>query len=84
MVDLIVDASERRGRVDIRTGVGHRRRWGGEDKGRFVADGSPSHLAAHGLGAASAVVAALAHTTYRTIPPAKKFPIDPGIAGFRK
>src|SRR6266446_3121829 len=37
MVDHIVDASERRGGVDIRVGVGRRRRWRAEDKGRIVA-----------------------------------------------
>jgi hypothetical protein len=37
MVDHIVDASERRG-VDIRVGVGRRRRWRAEDKGRIVAE----------------------------------------------
>lgn len=38
MVDSIVDASEPRGRVDIRVGVGGRRRWSGEAKGRIVAE----------------------------------------------
>ena len=38
MVDHIVDASEPRGRVDIRVGVGHRRRWSVETKGRIVAE----------------------------------------------
>src|SRR5258705_4338299 len=38
MVDNIVDASERRGRIDIRTGVGRRRRWSVEAKGRVVAE----------------------------------------------
>jgi transposase len=38
MVDHIVDASERRGRVDIRVGVGRRRGWRAEDKGRIVAE----------------------------------------------
>src|SRR5271165_6766178 len=38
MVDHIVDASERRGRVDIRVGVGRRRRWRAKDKGRIVAE----------------------------------------------
>jgi len=38
MVDHIVDASERGGRVDIRVGVGRRRRWRAEDKGRIVAE----------------------------------------------
>jgi transposase len=38
MVDHIVDASERDGRVDIRVGVGRRRRWRAEDKGRIVAE----------------------------------------------
>ena len=38
MVDHIVDASERRGRVEIRVGVGRRRRWRAEDKGRIVAE----------------------------------------------
>ena len=36
MVDHIVDASERHGRMDIRIGVG-RRRWSVEAKGRVVA-----------------------------------------------
>ena len=38
MVEHIVDASQRRGRVDIRTGIGRRRRWSAEEKGRIVAD----------------------------------------------
>jgi transposase len=38
MVDHIVDASELRGRVDIRVGVGCRRRWSEEAKGRIVAE----------------------------------------------
>jgi transposase len=38
MVDRIVDASERRGRMDIRIGVGRRRRWSVEAKGRVVAE----------------------------------------------
>ena len=38
MVDHIVDALEPRGRVDIRVGVGRRRRWSDEAKGRIVAE----------------------------------------------
>ena len=38
MVDHIDDASEPRGRVDIRVGVGRRRRWSDEAKGRLVAE----------------------------------------------
>jgi transposase len=38
MVDAIVDTSSPRGRIDIRTGVGRRRRWREEDKGRIVAE----------------------------------------------
>jgi transposase len=38
MVDDIVDSSWPRGRIDIRTGVGRRRRWSEEDKGRIVAE----------------------------------------------
>ncbi len=38
MVDHIGDASGRRGRVDIRVGVGRRRRWSDEAKGRIVAE----------------------------------------------
>ena len=38
MVDHIVDASEPRGRVDIRVGVGCRRRWSVETNGRIVAE----------------------------------------------
>ena len=38
MVDPIVDASERRGRVDIRVGFGRRRRWSDDAKGRVVAE----------------------------------------------
>ena len=38
MVDHIVDVSERRGRIDIRTGVGRRRRWSDEAKGLVVAE----------------------------------------------
>jgi hypothetical protein len=36
MVDHIVDASQPGGRVEIRTGVGRRRRWSDEKKGRIV------------------------------------------------
>jgi transposase len=38
MVDHIVDASELRGRVDIRVGVGRRRRRSDEANGRIVAE----------------------------------------------
>ena len=38
MVDHIDDAWEPRGRVDIRVGVGRRRRWSVEAKGRIVAE----------------------------------------------
>ena len=38
MVDHIDDASEPRGRIDIRVGVGRRRRWSVEAKGRIVAE----------------------------------------------
>lgn len=38
MADHVVDASELRGRVDIRVGVGRRRRWSDEAKGRIVAE----------------------------------------------
>jgi transposase len=38
MVDHIVDATAPRGRVEIRRGVGRRRRWSDEDKGRIVAE----------------------------------------------
>ena len=38
MVDDIVDNSRPRGRVEIRTGVGRRRRWTEEQKGRIVAE----------------------------------------------
>jgi transposase len=38
MVDHIVDACAPRGRVEIRSGVGRRRRWSDEDKGRIVAE----------------------------------------------
>ena len=38
MVDHIVDASAPRGRVEIRSGVGRRRRWSDKDKGRIVAE----------------------------------------------
>lgn len=38
MVEHIVDASDRRSRVDIRIGVGRRRHWKDEDKGRIVAE----------------------------------------------
>jgi transposase len=38
MVDHMVDASAPRGRVDIRTGVGRRRRWSDEAKGRILAE----------------------------------------------
>jgi transposase len=38
MVDHIVEASAPRGRVEIRSGVGRRRRWSAEEKGRIVAE----------------------------------------------
>ena len=38
MVDDIFDTSRPRGRVEIRTGVGRRRRWSEEEKGRIVAE----------------------------------------------
>src|SRR5438034_9420225 len=38
MVDHIVDASAPRGRVEIRSGVGRRRRWSNADKERIVAE----------------------------------------------
>src|SRR5438045_8773909 len=38
MVDHIVDSSRRCGRVDMRSGVGRRRRWSAEEKGRIVAE----------------------------------------------
>src|ERR1035441_9070132 len=38
MVDHIADSSQPRGRVEIRTGVGSRGRWGDEEKGRIVAE----------------------------------------------
>ena len=38
MVDYIVDASAPRGRVEIRTGVGRRRRWSEAEKGRIIAE----------------------------------------------
>jgi len=38
MVDHIDDASEPRGRVDIRVGVGRRRCWSDEAKGRIVVE----------------------------------------------
>ena len=38
MVEHIVDDSDRHGRVDIRVGVGRRRRWSEADKGRIVAE----------------------------------------------
>ena len=38
MVDHLVDISGPRGRVDIQVGVGRRRRWSDEAKGRIVAE----------------------------------------------
>jgi transposase len=38
MVDDMFDSSRPRGRVEIRTGVGRRRRWTEEEKGRIVAE----------------------------------------------
>ncbi len=37
MVDHMVDASVARGRVEIRTGIGRRRRWSDEAKAQIVA-----------------------------------------------
>ena len=38
MVESFLEGREIRGRVDIRTGVGQRRRWSNEEKGRIVAE----------------------------------------------
>src|SRR5213078_901718 len=38
MVDHIVDASAPRGRIEIRNGIGRRRRWSDEERGRIVAE----------------------------------------------
>src|SRR6267154_1169040 len=38
MVDHVFDTSRPRGRVDIHVGVGRRRRWSAEVKGRIVAE----------------------------------------------
>src|SRR5712691_409526 len=38
MVDHIVDASAPRGRIEIRSGVGRRRRWSDDERGRIVAE----------------------------------------------
>jgi transposase len=38
MVEHIVDGSVRHGRIDLRVGVGRRRRWSDQEKGRIVAD----------------------------------------------
>jgi transposase len=38
MVDLMVESSEPRGLVEVRVGVGRRRRWSDEAKGRIVAE----------------------------------------------
>ena len=38
MVDHIVEVLKPAGRIEIRTGVGRRRRWSEEDKGRIVAE----------------------------------------------
>ncbi len=38
MVDHMVEASVPRGRVEIRSGIGRRRRWSAEEKGRIVAE----------------------------------------------
>ena len=38
LVDHVVDTSDRHGRVDIHVGVGRRRRWSAEEKGRIVAE----------------------------------------------
>ena len=38
MVEDIVDTKHGRGRVEIRTGIGRKRRWPDEEKGRIVAE----------------------------------------------
>lgn len=38
MVESVLADRELRGRIDIRTGVGRRRRWSDEEKGRIVAE----------------------------------------------
>ena len=38
MVEDIVDTKRGRGRVEIRTGIGRKRRWPDEEKGRIVAE----------------------------------------------
>ena len=42
MVDHIVDASAPRGRVEICSGVGRRRRWSNADKGRIITKWLPA------------------------------------------
>lgn len=38
MVEHMVDGSVRHGRIDLRVGVGQRRRWSEQEKGRIVAE----------------------------------------------
>jgi transposase len=38
MVDQLVEGREVRGRIEIRTGIGRRRKWSEEEKGRIVAE----------------------------------------------
>jgi len=38
MVESVLAGGELRGRIEIRTGVGRRRRWSDEEKGRIVAE----------------------------------------------
>jgi transposase len=84
MVDHIVDSSEPRGRVDIQVGVGRRRRWSEEVKGRIVAESfapgavvsevarrhdiSPQHLFAWRKAARSGVLCLPAETAPLFVP----------------
>jgi transposase len=38
MVDHIVDETRPRGRIEIRTGIGRRRKWSNQEKGRIVSE----------------------------------------------
>ena len=97
MVDHIDDASEPRGRVDIRVGVGRRRRWSDEAKGRIVAesfmpgavvsevarrhDMSPQHLFAWRKAARAGLLTLAADEAPQFVPVMREICDDGGVVG---
>ena len=75
MVDHIVDASERRGRIDIRAGVGRRRRWSDAAKGQVVAESyEPGAVVSEVARGAGIPVSQLFHWRKQLCGPAREKP----------